>query len=74
MDPSGLEPIQHANLNTSVEADSYFGISCDEGTNSSEIQEGNYYYISFTFSNLGAWVKWLRMQGHRLPATLKVTG
>ncbi len=20
------------------------------------------------------WVKWLRMQGHRLPATLKVTG
>jgi hypothetical protein len=21
-----------------------------------------------------AWVKWLRMQGHRLPATLEVTG
>jgi hypothetical protein len=23
---------------------------------------------------LNTWVKWLRMQGHRLPATLEVTG
>ncbi len=26
------------------------------------------------FGYLSSWVKWLRMQGHRLPATLEVTG
>jgi hypothetical protein len=26
------------------------------------------------YPDLYEWIKWLRMQGHRLPATLEVTG
>lgn len=44
MDSDSLEGANDSLWNSSVETDSFFGISCDDKTNSTEISEGNNNY------------------------------